>query len=299
MYFVRKNNSATVSDRGAAFFCVRDDQGYTLIELMFVVFILALLMSISMPKLMPAMLSSQLEGAARHIANYGRSAVAYSATNHEPIAVRFDLVNREYYCLKWSEDQYGLASGMESAGLSGIEGKNNAGLTLPEDKQANGLNTGTNSDLSIRDLIATGTAEDLEANREEVQYELDRSFERSMIAQARSVPQQSLLDTDDMLEKEFSLSTEEERDQREEVQDVLLEHGYLPDEIVIESVMISGELFSEGVVDIEITPIGLSEQVAFILKGPKDEYFTVEWDPITGGAHMVRGKEIANVEPAF
>ncbi len=297
MYPTRANSGATFDERGAVFFPAHDNRGYTLIELMFVVFILALLMSIAMPRLMPAMLSSQLEGSARHIANFGRSAVAYSAMNHEPITVRFDLANREYYSLRWADEQYGLESGMESAGLSGIEGKNRMGLTLSEDKQSNGLSTGTTGDLPIKDLIATGTAEDLEANREEVQYELDRSFERSLIAQARSVPQQSLLDTDDMLEKDFSLSTEEDEEQREEVQDALLDHGYLPDEIVIESVMLSGELFSEGIVDIEITPIGLSESVAFILRGPKDEYFTVEWDPITGGAHMVRGKEIANVEP--
>ncbi|MCC6797656.1 MAG: prepilin-type N-terminal cleavage/methylation domain-containing protein [Candidatus Hydrogenedentes bacterium] len=299
MYLTRNNNSATVGDRGAAFFWGRDVRGYTLIELMFVVFILALLMSISMPKLMPAMLSSQLEGSARHIANYGRSAVAYSAMNHEPITVRFDLVNREYYGLRWTEEQYGLESGIESAGLSGIEGKNSVGLTVREDKQANGLSTGTTSDLPIEDLIAQGTAEDLEANREEVQYELDRSFERSLIAQARSVPQQSLLDTNDLLEKEFSLTTEEKEEQREEVQDILLEHSYLPDEITIESIVLGGEVFSEGVIDIEITPIGLSESVAFVVRGPKDEYFTVEWDPITGGAHLMRGKEIANVEPAF
>lgn len=299
MYSAKANNGTSFDGRGGVFMRVRGDHGYTLVELMFVIFILALIMSISMPRLMPAMLSSQLEGSARHIANYGRSAVAYSAMNHEPVTVRFDLSNREYYALRWADEQYGLESGMESAGLSGIEGKNSVGLTVREDKQANGLSTGTTSDLPIEDLIAQGTAEDLEANREEVQYELDRSFERSLIAQARSVPQRSLLDTNDLLEKEFSLTTKEKEEQREEVQDVLLEHSYLPDEITIESIVLSGEVFSEGVIEIEITPIGLSESVAFVVRGPKDEYFTVEWDPITGGAHMMRGKEIANVEPAY
>lgn len=296
MYSTRANTGATFDERGAVFFPARDTRGYTLIELMFVVFILALLLSIAMPRLMPAMLSTQLEGAARHIANYGRSAVAYSAMNHEPITVRFDFANREYYCLRWTEDQYGLDSSMDSAGLSGIEGKNNIGLTLSEDKQADGLSTGTNNELSINDLITTGTAEDLEANRDEVQYELDRTFDRSLIAQARGVPQQSMLDTDDMLEKEFSLSLKEDEEQREEVQDALLDHGYLPNEIAIESIMINGIQYSEGQVDVEITPIGLSQSVEFTVRGPKDEYFTVEWDPITGGAHMMRGKRLSYAE---
>ena len=83
------------------------------------------------------------------------------------------------------------------------------------------------------------------------------------------------------------------------MQDALLDHGYLPDEILIESVLLGGEEISEGTVDVEVTPIGLSQSVSFFLKGPKGEYYTVEWDPITGGAHLARGKEMANAEPGL
>ncbi|MBM3290143.1 MAG: hypothetical protein FJY92_08340 [Candidatus Hydrogenedentes bacterium] len=286
----RRDAGKRVSARRAA--------GYTLLELIFVVFIIVLMLSIAMPKLMPAMLSSQLEGQARHIANYGRSAIAYSALHREPVTVRFDLARREYYCLRWSEDELGLQSGMESAGLSGIEGKDRAGLSRDPNKQADGLSTGSpNSQMTIQDLMATGTADDLEYQRDEVLYELDSMYQRSLLAQARNVPQESLLnDVDPLLKKKFSLETREEEELREEIQDTLLEHARLPEEIVIESIMLGGELVSEGVVDIEIAPLGLSETVSFILRGDKDEYFTVQWDPITGGSHLLRGKELGNAE---
>ncbi len=275
--------------------------GYTLIELMFVVFIIAMMLSIAMPKLLPALLSSQLEGSARHLANYGRSAIAYSATNHEPITVRFDLAKREYYCLKWSADDLAINSGMESAGLSGIKGKEGIGLSKDPNKSSNGLSTGEPQlTQTIADLIATGTADDLEMRRDEVQLELDNAFQRSLLAQAKNVPHETIEgDVDPMFEKKFSLSTEEKEEQRDELQDTSLEHGYFPDEISIESIQLGGEEFVEGTVDVEVSPIGLAESVSFILKGPKDEYYTVQWDPITGGAHLVRGKELANVEPAL
>ncbi|NUM56448.1 MAG: prepilin-type N-terminal cleavage/methylation domain-containing protein [Candidatus Hydrogenedentes bacterium] len=278
--------------------CTRE--GYTLIELMFVVFIIALVLSIAMPSLMPAMLSSQLEGSARHLANYGRSVIAYSALNHEPVTVRVDLANGEYYCLKWSEEDLAIQSGLQSAGLSGIEGKNDMGLTRDPNKQADGLSTGTGSEMTIQELMSVGTPEDLEFQRDEVQYELDQIFQRSLIAQARNVPTESVVsDVDPLLQKEFSLTLEGKEEQREEVQDALIEHGYLPPDIVIESILLNGQEVSEGPIDIEVTPIGLSQSVSFFLRGAKDEYYTVQWDPITGGAHLMRGKEAGYAEPAL
>ena len=277
----------------------RRDSGYTLIELMFVIFIIAMILSIAMPKLMPAMMSSQLEGQARHLANYGRSAIAYSALHREPITVRFDLANHQYYCLKWSEEDLALKSGMESAGLSGIDGKNNMGLTRDPNKQANGLSTNPSSQMSIQDVMDTGTAEDLEYQRDQVLYELDMMFRRSLVTQSENVPREDQLGVNPMLQKKFSLATNDQQEQRDELQDSMLEHVALPEPIVVESVMLGGEVFSEGVVDVEIAPLGLSQTVSFVLKGERNEYLTVQWDPITGGAHMVRGKEMANAGPGF
>jgi hypothetical protein len=186
---------------------------------------------------------------------------------------------------------------MESAGLSGIKGKDNIGLSRDPDKQADGLSTGENRELTLQELMTTGTAEDLEFQRDEVQAELDTIFQRSLMAQAKNVPTESLLnDVDPLLKKDFSLALEGKEEQREELQDSLLEHGHLPDDVVLESILLRGEEIAEGIVDIEVTPIGLNQSVSFFLRGARDEYFTVQWDPITGGAHVMRGKEMANAE---
>lgn len=264
---------------------------------MFVTFVIALALSIAMPSLLPAMLSSQLEGSARHLANYGRSVVAYSALNHEPVTVRIDLANGEYYCLNWSEEDLAIRSGMESAGLSGIEGKNSMGLTRDPNKQANGLSTGKTGQMTVQELLSQGTPEDLEFERDAVQYELDMVFHRSLIAQARNVPTQSLLDVNPLLEQDFSLTLEGKQEQREEVQDALIGHSRVPDDVVIESILLGGEEIAEGVVDIEVTPIGLSQTVSFFLKSARGEYYTVQWDPITGGSHLIRGKEAGYAGP--
>lgn len=273
--------------------------GYTLLELMFVVFIIALMLSIAMPRLLPALLSSQLEGAARHLANYGRSAIAYSALNREPITVRIDLQKREYYSLKWMDEQIGL-NDMKSAGLSGIEGKNSVGLSKIEGKKDAGLSVDPSNQMTIQDMIIEGDVESLEAQRDEVQLDLDMAFRRSLQAQAMNVPHETVRgDIDPIFKKDFKLTVDGEEEQRDEIADALLGHGYLPEEISIESVLLGGEQISEGTVDVEVTPIGLSQSVSFILKNTRDEYYTVQWDPITGGAHLARGKELANAEPGL
>ncbi|NIA15837.1 MAG: hypothetical protein GWP08_17375, partial [Nitrospiraceae bacterium] len=45
-----------------------------------------------------------------------------------------------------------------------------------------------------------------------------------------------------------------------------------------------------GEVEIELSPVGLSEPVTFYLKNEDDDYFTIEWDAITGGARVESGK---------
>lgn len=71
----------------------------------------------------------------------------------------------------------------------------------------------------------------------------------------------------------------------------LLERTLLPPEIAIESIRVGNTEYTEGRVEIEVSPVGISEFIVFILKDPSDEYVTVTWDPITGNSHLRRGKE--------
>lgn len=255
------------------------DDGYTLLELMFVVFLIALMLAIAMPQLMPAFMFSQHEGAARRLANYGRSAIAYSAMHREPITVRFDLANGEYWCLRWNQDA--------------LDGSI-TGDFFDDDDDEKARTTGKETEMDIEELMAVGTVEEIEQQSVEVLHELNRAFQRSLEAQARNVPRDSILgEFDPLFDEQFSLDAKAE-EQREEISDSLLDHGRFPEDIRLESILLNGEEIFEGIVDIEVTPLGLNQSVSFFIKGPREQYYTVVWDPITGGAHLTQGKEASN-----
>jgi hypothetical protein len=58
----------------------------------------------------------------------------------------------------------------------------------------------------------------------------------------------------------------------------------------IESVLVGTSKQGKGVVEIEVTPLGLNDPVEIYLKNESGDYYTVVWDPITGGARCQRGK---------
>ncbi|MDZ4859479.1 MAG: prepilin-type N-terminal cleavage/methylation domain-containing protein [Candidatus Hydrogenedentes bacterium] len=256
--------------------------GYTLLELMFVVFVIALVLAVAMPQLMPAFLFSQHEGAARRLANYGRSAVAYSAMNREPITVRFDLANGEYWCLRWNPEDLGADDGSVTGDFFG------------DDDDEKARTTGKEAEMDIHELMAIGTPEEIEQQSIEVMHELELAFRRSLETQAKNVPRDSILgEFDPLFEAKFSLETDDEQE-REEISDSLLDHGRIPEDIRLESILLAGEEIYEGIVDVEVTPLGLNQSVSFFIKGPREQYYTVVWDPITGGAHLTQGKEAQN-----
>lgn len=246
--------------------------GFTLIELVCVIALIGLVLAIAMPRLMPVFAFSQLEGSARHIANYGRSAIAFSAFKQEPITVRFDFDTGEYWSLRWVEKQESIFGDSSIAGESKpLEVNAATALGLIEQQ---GLSPEDRAQQSL-----------------EFEYQLDLAFRRSLEARARNVPQEGMLSGIDPL-KEFDFSLrEDEEDQREEVMATTLLRGTLPQGVAVESIRVGGDEFTKGIVDMEITPVGLADSVTFVLKGEDEDYFTVTWDPITGGAHLSRGKE--------
>lgn len=246
--------------------------GYTLIELVLVVTLIVIVLAIAMPRLLPVFAFSQLEGSARHIANYGRSAIAYSAFKQEPITFRFDFATGEYACLRWVEKDDGLFADKD-AGIPDTQ--------VVEANAANALNLVNQQG---------GSPQERAQQALEFEYQMDLAFRRSLEARARNVPQEGLLaDVNPMEEFNFSLD-ENEEEQREEVTASTLTRTALPEGVSVESIRVGSEEYTKGVVDIEITPVGLSDAVTFIVKSTDDDYFTVEWDPITGGAHLTRGK---------
>lgn len=258
--------------------------GYTLIELIFVIAIVGLILAVAIPRLMPAFLYSQLEGSARHVANYGRSAIAYAAMRHEDITVRFNLATGEYHALRW-RDEYDDFFG---------DGNRSSRNRLSGDSFSSSKSEGDELMMrSIEQIMALGNTGQASEEALRIQWQIDQSFRRSLKAQARNVKREGILsEIGPLFDKPFKLDEESEDENREEVTDPLLDATVLPQGIAIDSIVVQGLEYTEGIVDIEISPLGLSESVIIYLRNENEEFYTVQWDPITGGAHLVSGKEL-------
>ncbi|MBX7255868.1 MAG: hypothetical protein K1Y02_05870 [Candidatus Hydrogenedentes bacterium] len=233
--------------------------------------IIAMAIAIAMPRLSVALAFGQLDSAARHVAGYGRSVTAYTALEQESATVVVDLQTQQYFTLRWLE---------ETNKLFDDSGQENAEQALP-------------ADPTVEDLLALAT-ENGDAMSDyalQVKAQFDRSFMRSLEARARTVNRNSILsDVGPLFDKEFKLD-EDEEDDREEVVTSLLQRTVLPNDVVIESVRVGTVDYTQGQVEIEVTPAGLNEFVVFTLRDASGEYVTVTWDPITGNSHLRRGKE--------
>lgn len=268
--------------------CMRRAGGFTLIELSVVIFLIALISAIAFPQLAPVIMFTELEGEARHLSNYGRAAIAESTLFREDITVRFDLDNQEYYCIRIvypepeseegepEEDQMALfsqlrGSGLSSADISGaLAGARMQGDTL-------GLPDGFDDEAANRQLSD----------------KFDRFARRVLEERAKNVKQEeSLLDEIGPLfdpEDEFSLDLAEPEEQ--ELMDPALQRVLLSPTVRLESVIIDGAAQSRGVAEVKLSPLGLSSEVGFYLVNDDEDYFTVIWDPLTGGTNILDGKQ--------
>jgi prepilin-type N-terminal cleavage/methylation domain-containing protein len=258
--------------------------GFTLIELIFVIAIIGMILAVAIPRLMPAFLFSQLEGSARHVANYGRSAIAYAAMRHEDITIRFDLASGEYRALRWRDEYDDFFGDGDRPSQHNLSGGSFSSSRYENDEL---LMRG------IEQVMALGNTGQASEEALRIQWQIDQSFRRSLKAQARNVKREGILsEIGPLFDKPFELDEESEEENREEVTDPLLDAVVLPQGIVIDSIVVQGLEYKEGVVDIEISPLGLSESVIIYLRNEGEEYYTVQWDPITGGAHIISGKEL-------
>ncbi|MCC6697632.1 MAG: type II secretion system protein [Candidatus Hydrogenedentes bacterium] len=255
--------------------CASRRAGFTLIELAFVTGLIVLVLAIAMPRLMPVFAFSQLEGSARHLANYGRAAIAYSAFKQEPITFRYNFETNEYCVLRWIEKQESIFEGSD----------------LAVENQPLEINVETALNLASQQGLSP---EERAAQVQDFEYQLDLSFRRSLEARVKNVPRDGLLAGINPLEEfEFSLDEEEEEEREELTTSTLMRTAFPPD-VRIVAIRMGDEEYVKGVVDVEITPVGISDAVAFVLQSTDGDTFRVEWDAITGGAHLARGE---GVEP--
>lgn len=266
--------------------------GYTLIELSLVLAIMLIIMAVAFPRLLPVILSSNLEGAARHFGGYGRAAMAQAVLSHENLVVKIDFERQEY----WTER---LLEPVDEEAVEGLD-------TESIDSGRNAMFSQTNP---MRDSLFGGDASEEDdtdslmdpAQMEEQAIEMLDDFDRyamaSLKARLRNVgDKEGILEGvgDNMFEEDFSLEAEgDEEEDSEELKTPILLRTRMPEDIVLESVRVGNETFTGGLVEIDVTPLGLMEPVVAYFKSEDGEYMTVAWDPITGGASTHDGKLFA------
>jgi prepilin-type N-terminal cleavage/methylation domain-containing protein len=247
-----------------------DHNGYTLVELTLVVLIIAVVLTIAMPRLGPQLAFSRLEGAARHVASYGQSAVAHCALNEERITVQFELSHepQEYWCLRWPEPETSLFG-------EGLDG---------EEEQLSVLDQ---TEENVLEMVSMNREQELAELADDLRQRFDRLFRYQLEARTRNVTHDGFLADVGPDFSEFDLDLD--AGEAEEVKTDLLARTTVPEGVVIESMRVGGVDYTDGVVEIDVTPVGLFETVEFRLRGEDDEYFTVVWDPITLSSRLSYG----------
>ena len=258
--------------------------GFTLIELMVVIAMIAIIVAIAMPQFLPIVIYSTHEGAARHLANYGRSAIAHATLDKETITVMIDLDNQEYWCERWPEPE---PEELEEEGLFDREDG------LPEDDME--LYRRAQEELQLpEDERGSQEGEELlneQTSRMAKQFNM-RS-RQALTARAERVvhDQRGILQgLGDLFEEDFQLDKHGEEIMPEEVTDPLLGRTRVPQGVYIEYVQMGDVQHIDGIVEIELTPLGLGSDVEFSLVNEDGDIFVVKWDPVSGSATLTEGR---------
>ncbi len=254
--------------------------GFTLVELVVVLAIIVMVIAVAVPRVTPVLTFGQLDSSARHIANYGLSLVSYCALKQEDVTFTYDFQTQQYYTLRWLDETNQLFDP-------------NAGKLFGDTSESGSTGNGAPLEITTDTLLQLGAQGQLTAEMQQVKAQFDRSFLRSLQAQARTASKNTgvLADVGPLFDKQFKLK-DDENSNREEISSGLLDRTALPSNVVVESIRVGNTEYRDGQVEIEISPLGMNQFVVFTLKDSTGEYETVIWDPITANSHMHRGQEL-------
>jgi len=241
----------------------RRANGFTLVELVVVVMVVLVFLAIAAPNLAPMFIFADLETSSRNLASFGARAMDQCILARDRYTVKVDLTNQEYWALRWpkatdDEEREGRLTG---GGLN-ILGDNKRGSL--RDQMA-----------SLQDVTDISDA-DLEEEAQALFAEMEWHHRTVLETRARRVLEQETRPGEGRLfDTRFTLEREE--DDKQEVRLPLLTRTSLPQGVRIQRVVVGDKTHSSGVVEIEITPVGLELPVSFEMRNDDGDVYTVKW----------------------
>jgi Tfp pilus assembly protein FimT len=264
--------------------------GITLAELMVVIFLIGLFSAVSVPYLLPAILFTEHEGAARHLSNFGRAAMAHAEMFREDLTIHFDLDEQEYWAVRKIIVNAGKETGADEIDQMELLSKLRSNPEFSTENFQDMLEKSRATEKHGGINLPEGF-DDEAANRQ-----MDRNFElfarARLEAQARNVRHDlgfleeagSLFDAED----QFNLNLAEVEE--EELKDINLSRTRLPENVRIDAIILDGITETHGEVEVPLSVIGLARKAGFYLANGAEEYFTVIWDPILGTTRVYQEK---------
>ncbi len=272
-------------------------RGFTLIELVFVMFMIGVIAAITFPQLVQVIAFSELEGDARHLANYGRGIVAEATLLGDEITVYFDLgkdpqESQEYWAVRWVYPDEGEGEAEADIDQLGLMAEMQRGDKFSPERLLDAFNNGKNANgLLGEDMLPDGF--DAELAQSQLNDKFNRFARRILEQRAENVIHDEgfLEEIGPLFDPEDEFNLDEDEPVEEEIMDPILQRTRLTDGAWIETVSIGGESYTSGLVELELTPLGLEQKVGFHVVNGEGDCYTVIWDPLTGGANVTNEKE--------
>jgi len=273
---------------------IRKDAGFTLIELAIVVFLIGLVAAMAVPRLLPIIAFSELEGSARRLAGFGQGAMAHSALLRDRVVVRIDLAAQEIYAVHWVLPEQEAAEALEAQEnpdqLARLTRLRELGIRSPADLQNKFMGGG--SDYSSL-LGGEGGAFDAEL----AGYQMDDKF-NAFARQALELRAENVKHNESFLRnvgnifgdtKSFEIDAEEPVE--EELADPILRRTGLRGDVRIVGVDVDGDYIAGGVAEVEFSVLGLRQKVIIHIENEVGEAYTILWDPIANRSNVYAGRE--------
>lgn len=269
-----------------------EQAGFTLLELALVVFLIGVVAAMAVPQLMPVIAFSELEGTARHLAGYGRGAMAHSALLRERIVVRVDLKEQEIYAVHWiipeSEEEL-KAKEQEPDQLAKLALLREKGIRSAADLDKSLLQGG-----EMKSLLSDGEGA---FDEELAGYQMDDKFNafarQALEARAKNIKHDEsfLEDVGNLFGEEEVFDLDEVEPVEEELGDPILRRTRFPESVTITDVLVDGVPVKRGEAEIEFTVLGLAQKAVFYVENEDGDAFTVLWDPVSGRTNVFAGRE--------